>query len=278
MIVVKLMGGLGNQMFQYAIGRSISLSCEVPLKVDLSFLLRKDLGPNFVYRNYELDLFGIEVDSNINSSDFVYISEPQHHKFFGALVERCKHLINSGSNVYLEGYWQTPKYFESIEDDIINQFKINSLIENQDSLELLRDIEGSNSVMVNIRRTDYLNSSFHIVLSRDYIERAMKEISGRISNPKFFVFSDDIDWCRKNLDFPGIVFVGEEHRGERFSNYFKLMNSCKHFIISNSTFAWWSAWLNRNPDKIVISPKKWFSPNDIDSADLIPKDWIILEN
>jgi hypothetical protein len=278
MITIKMMGGLGNQMFQYSIGRSLSLSSGVPLNLDLSFLLRKDLGPNFVYRNYHLDLFGIEVDNSIKQLDYVYINEPKHHKFFGDIFDRCKYLLDTEYNVYLEGYWQTPKYFLNIEDDIRNQFKIEYKIDDLVSSELLSEIKESNSVMINVRRTDYLDSSFHIVLDKSYIERAMMEIKNRVENPKFFVFSDDIDWCIKNLNFPGIIFVGKEHQGENFFTYFKLMSSCKHFIISNSTFAWWSAWLGKNPDKIIISPKKWFSPDDIDSSDLIPNDWIVLKN
>lgn len=282
MIAVKLMGGLGNQMFQYSIGRSISLSCGVPLKLDRSFLERKDLGESFTYRNYELDLFKIDPDLVLsNNKSWTFLSEPHHHLFSENIIRECSERIRNGQNVYLEGYWQTPKYFEKIEDIIRKDFTFKNRVEDsreQKIQEMVRMIKESNSVMINVRRTDYLNNPFHIVLDELYVKKAIEMIEERVDDPRYFVFSDDIEWCRNNLQQRDFIFVDKSYAGDRYSYYIQLMSLCKSFVIANSTFSWWSAWLNSEENKIVISPKKWFSPPDIDSTDLIPKNWTLIRN
>lgn len=282
MIAVKLMGGLGNQMFQYSIGRSISLSCRVPLKIDKSFLERRDLGQNFTYRNYELDIFKMDFDFGLtNNKPWSFLTEPQHHLFSENILRECSERIRNGQNVYLEGYWQTPKYFENVKEVIRSDFSFRDRVNDASDPKIqamVSMIKESNSVMINVRRTDYLNNPFHIVLGEPYVKKAIDMIEERVDDPRYFVFSDDIDWCRENLHDRDFIFVDKSYAGDRYSYYLQLMSLCKSFVITNSTFSWWSAWLNPEENKIVISPKKWFSPPEINSADLIPKNWMVIEN
>jgi len=277
MLVVKLMGGLGNQMFQYAFTKNLAEKNNIQFKIDLSFLKRRDLGSNFVYRDFDLDIFNLEVSSEINPIDLenqIKIIE----NFFHYNSEIEQQIFNSKlKNFYLEGYWQSPKYFQNITEDLKKDFTFKNPIENinDDKIKvLLDDILSSNSVMVNIRRTDYLNTNFHGIMDINYFDSAKKIIESKIENPKYFIFSDDIDWCIDNIKFENQVIVNHNYKGYKFGTYLQLMKNCKNFIIPNSTFAWWSAWLCDNQNKNVVCPKKWFNDSKINTDDLIPSDWI----
>jgi hypothetical protein len=276
-IIVKLMGGLGNQMFQYAMGRRISLEQGVPLKLDLSFLQRRDMGSDFVYRCYDLDMFVMAPDLDpIAQSGTVTVSQPHFH-YSPEVIAAAENLLKSGRNIVLEGHWQTQKYFGSYGDEIRGDFEFRNKVEvgcDSDTLQLLGLIKSTDSVMVNIRRTDYLNTNFHGVMGVEYVTEATKIIRTKIEDPSYFVFSDDIEWCKKHIRLPRMHFVDHKHAGSKFEYYLQLMKWCKHFIIPNSTFAWWSAWLNRSSEKIVIAPKNWFSDLRIDTTDLVPSNWI----
>lgn len=279
MIIVKLCGGMGNQMFQYAFGRYLSIKYNTALKLDLSFLKRRDMGPNFMYRNYDLDLFNVQEDFNITQSDInnsLKANEPWGaFEYQEILIKEIGKVISS-KNVIIEGYWQTEKYFKDVEEQIRKDFTFRNLIENSDDRTklMLEDIKKSNSIMVNIRRTDYLNTNFHGVMGTEYIDKASKIIESKIENPKYFVFSDDIKWCEDNIKLNNMVIVDHSYKGDRFSYYLQLMKNCKHFIIPNSSFAWWSAWLNEDKDKIVIAPEKWIAEENMKVRDLIPENWI----
>jgi hypothetical protein len=261
MISVTLMGGMGNQMFQYSLGRSLSIKNNLPMNLDLFFLNRRDFGPNFVYRNYDLDIFNIRPEFGSGGE---VVKEP-HFQYSEDI-----HNLVVDKHINIEGYWQTPKYFSNIESIIRNDFQFVNLVTESD---LLNSIRNSNSVMINVRRTDYLNTDFHGVMGNDYIMRAVDIIESKIENPTYFIFSDDVEWCKENIHLKNMTIVDHSYAGEKFNYYLQLMISCKHFIIPNSSFAWWSAWLNTNTDKIVISPKNWFNM-DIDTSDLIPDNWI----
>ena len=277
MIAVKLMGGLGNQMFQYALGRKISLEQNVPLKLDLSFLSRRDMEPNFVYRDYDLDIFVMEPDLGlVASTQPLTINQPYFH-YAPEVVTVAKNMLQSGKNVLLEGYWQTPKYFEPYDHQIRSDFEFRNKIQAANEshiLELLGSIESTNSVMVNIRRTDYLNTHFHGIMGMEYIKQASQVISKKVQNLRYFVFSDDVEWCKDNIHLPNSAFVDHTYAGKKFEYYMQLMKACKYFIIPNSTFAWWTAWLNTSPEKTVVAPKRWFKDTSLNTADLIPKNWI----
>jgi len=195
MIIVKLIGGMGNQMFQYAFARSISLKTNTEFKIDLSFLKRKDLGENFTYRDFDLDIFNISenIIKEIQTDNLQSVSE----KMFSYSQETVNTIEqNIGNDLYLDGYWQSYKYFEEFEDYIKKDFTFKNLVENNKDTNvknMFKDIIKSNSVMVNIRRSDYLNNNFHGVMGSDYINESSKIIESKIDNPKYFVFSDDIE-------------------------------------------------------------------------------------
>jgi len=274
MIIVKLMGGMGNQMFQYSFGKFLSYKYNLPLKIDLSFLKNRNMGPNFVYRDYDLDLFNISEDFDIRPTKSVYlISEPKFD-FSDRIIEQLEKL---DGHFYINGYWQSYKYFEPIIDQIVESFELKKPIMMSGDIriiEMLNQIKNNNSVLINIRRTDYLNTDFHGVLSNDYVMKGIDIIKNKVDNPHYFIFSDDIQWCRDNIKIENMTIVDHSYKGDRFGWYLELMKSCKHFIIPNSTFAWWSAFLNQSNDKIVIAPKKWFNDPTIITDDLIPKNWI----
>ena len=256
-VVVKLQGGLGNQMFQYAFGKNISKLTNRKLFLDVSFLKRRDLGPDFVYRNYDLDIFELE---NINVVDgfdgeFDLITE----NFDPNLKEEdIVEIINNikqnfSDTIYLDGYWSSPKFFGSIDFVFKNKFL-------DKSTDLLLDIQNTNSVMLNIRRTDFLLGDFHGTLGKDYLQKGIDNLSSKFDDLKFYIFSDDIEWCQNNLsDISNSIIVTHEHKGNKFYNYLLLMSECKHFIIPNSTFAWWAAYLSKNQTKKVLYPEIWLN-------------------
>lgn len=276
MIVVKLMGGMGNQMFQYALGRNLSLKYNLPLKMDLSFLNNRNMGPNFVYRNYDLDLFNVQEKFDLSDVGQIFTINEQHFHYSENLLNSISSLLHNRMNVLFDGYWQTPLYFKDFESQIREDFKFKDSIQNSEDRikDMFSKIDSTNSVMINVRRTDYLNTDFHGVMGTDYINRAKSIIDSKVDNPHYFIFSDDIDWCKDNIKIENMTIVDHSYKGDRFGYYLQLMSSCKHFIIPNSSFAWWSAWLSNSENKIVITPKNWFTDSSINTNDLIPPNWI----
>lgn len=274
MIITRLAGGLGNQMFQYAFARSLSIKYNTNLKIDLSFLKNRNMGPNFTYRNYELDIFNVVEDFNSTFENCIRFDEP-HLNYSKEIVDNINRQIDK--DIMIDGYWQSVKYFEESKSVIKSDFTFKSLVDDSsvDKIKLmLDDIRSTNSVMLNIRRTDFLNNDFHGVMGLDYINKSTELLESKIDNPKYFIFSDDIEWCEENIKLNNMVIVDHSYKGDRFSYYLQLMKECKNFIIPNSSFAWWSAWLSDSPNKIVIAPKKWFTNESINTSDLIPSDWI----
>lgn len=285
------MGGLGNQMFQYALGKHLAVKNNVELKLDLTFLLDRTLTPNFTFRNYELDIFNINapfaIAHEIANFTSPYYKNRLKRKIFGyqSVNEHQfnfdKVIFNASRNTYLVGYWQSEKYFKPIEATIRKDFFFNPPLDNDTDL-LLKQMEDKNAVCINVRRGDYVSNpdtnKFLGVQGLDYFSEAIAILVKKISNPHFYIFSDDIDWCKENfkeLEYPNTI-VEHDYAGKRFENYLYLMSKCKHFIIPNSTFAWWAAWLCSNPNKIVIAPEKWFADTEMNkqTIDLIPERWI----
>jgi hypothetical protein len=291
MIIVKLQGGLGNQMFQYALGRNLSLRHNTELKLDLTFLLDRTPKENFVYRAYEMGEFNIQAaiatESELkkyrwkDSNNRVYrkLNYFVRYPFHRYVKERHFHfdeqVLQAPRNVYLSGYWQSHKYFQDIENVISSDFAFNDrlILKNR---SLAEQAASSNYICLNVRRGDFVTnpsfSSIHGVCENAYFYDALFFMKERLQNPEILVFSDDIEWCRKNLRFdcPAVFmdFDGSSH------GYLYLMSLCKHFIIPNSTFGWWAAWLCTYAHKIVIAPKKWFNDPNIDTSDVTPSSWL----
>ena len=281
-------------MFQYAIGKALAIELDTTFKLDLEFLLDRSPRQNFVYRDYDLDIFNLTAEYATKGEirPFFYVPKNRIYGLFTGLKrlitpftvyrEQYFHfdpkVFTLTGNIYLDGYWQTSKYFEKISQQIKNDFSFRVPIESvSDSLK--ESIWDSNSVCINVRRADFLTNSFHGICDMRYFEPAIRMVSSRIEDPHFFVFSDDPEWCLNNFKLPfKFTFVGHEHAGKKFATYLQLMSMCRHFIIPNSSFAWWAVWLNQNTAKIVVAPNIWFTDPQWNSCDLIPDNWARIEN
>lgn len=290
MIIVKLMGGLGNQMFQYAAGRRLAYLHQTELKLDLSSFSNN--APNDTVRRYELGAFDIQARFG-SAGDIPLLRIAALFRNYGPSLTRWipllrhRHIIEKNyhfdqavlslrDNVYLEGYWQSERYFADIADIIRKDFTFRTSPDtiNRQAAERLSKFE---SVSVHIRRGDYISnavtSSYHGVCNQEYYRAAVRAVIARAGSVHFFLFSDDSAWVRKNMSWIPSMTVIDHNGPEKASEDMRLMSLCKHHIIANSSFSWWAAWLGSHPGKIVIAPKQWFKNPNIDTNDLIPHTW-----
>lgn len=284
MIVVRLMGGLGNQMFQYAIARSLADRYQTDLKLDIFdyqfHKLRRYEIDNYCVRasiatQKDLDCFGVKVN-RFTLRHRIFKQLP--NLFSGKVFCEKSLAFNSGifdiePPAYLDGYWQSEEYFIANADAIRRDFSLVDPLDESNQI-MLDKIKKSKSVSLHIRRGDYVNNDAHGVCSADYYRKAVRYVAERINYPHLFVFSDDLEWVRDNLVFPvetTFVSINDNTRGI-FD--MMLMQNCEHHIIANSSFSWWGAWLNPSPQKIVVSPVKWFRDTRLDDKDIIPTGWI----
>jgi hypothetical protein len=292
MIVVKLMGGLGNQMFQYAAGRCLAHLHRTELKLDLSYL-NKDPQNKYTRRDYKLDVFHIKAES-ANENDIKPFLPLDRGKIFNTLMRKLpilysrvvanesghkfmKEFYSFPKHVYLNGFWQSEHYFEPAREIIREEFRIKEAL-NEENSELCNTIQNSNSVSLHIRRGDYVtnkeSNSYHGVCSLEYYEAAINYLKKDLSDLHIFVFSDDMEWAKANLKTNvKIDFVQQNNPGHIDMH---LMAMCKHNIIANSSFSWWAAWLNTNPSKTVIAPIQWFADIHNITPDIYPKNWVKL--
>ncbi len=181
--------------------------------------------------------------------------------------------------VYLDGYWQSERYFKEIEPTIRDEFRAKEPLAGKNK-ELGDLVLSVNAASLHVRRADYVTNPlanlWNGTCDVDYYVRAISTIASTVENPHFFVFSDDIEWARQNIPLDhNAVYVDHNNAATNYEDL-RLMSLCKHNIIANSTFSWWGAWLNRNPDKVVIAPQKWFQTPKMDTRDLVPDTWITL--
>jgi hypothetical protein len=294
MITTRLSGGMGNQMFQYAAGRALSEKHNVPLKLDTTFLdhrikMPKLLRPSFSFRSFDLDVFNI-VAEMAKPEEITFWNRPilwgrlmlaidavlRKLALFSGWEKRFsfnKEFLSFGPNSYLQGFWQSEKYFLDIADTIRQDFALREALPEL-SRNLADEIKSKNSLCIHFRRM-HGGGSFHSKYDMDYYNRSLAYIKQKGTPDKIYVFSDDVDWCRANIKFDlPTFFVSREYAGKKGERDMYLMSKCKYFIIPNSTFSWWGAWLSARSGKIVIAPKDWFADASIDTSDLIPKDWI----
>jgi hypothetical protein len=291
MIVTKLTGGLGNQFFQYAAGLSVAIANNTTLKLDIS-------SYQISSHRYRLDNFNITAEV-LPVKTHSELSLHIRRSLVGRIVRRLGRELESKLNIgkmqlykdpgrfdpnvlslpdgtCLEGYWQSEKYFAHIADIVRREFtpKPQPSPANKDMAEQIVDCE---SVSLHIRRGDYVSNPeynrVHGTCDISYYKTAVTMLAKEVKNPCFFVFSDDIDWARRNLqlDFP-TTFVDINGPDSDFEDL-RLMTYCKHHIIANSTFSWWGAWLCDYPSKIVFAPNKWFRAADKDASDIVPEGW-----
>lgn len=283
MVIIKLKGGLGNQMFQYAAARQLSVLHNVELKIDLSFL-EKD-PTDYTKRHFELDIFKIkasianlEETTRLKNKNIKNIITGKYVKELKLTPFRIRPY--SKNDCYVSGFWQSPTYFSNIKKLLKKEFELKEAVYDSYNSNIISKISESNSVSVHFRRGDYVTNNrtnlSHGVCSMEYYQKAVNYIAKRISNPTLFIFSDDISWVKDNFStiYP-TVFVEQENYSTHID--FHLMSMCKHNIIANSSYSWWAAWLNKNSNKIVVAPRMWYKNKwkQISIAkDFIPKQWI----
>lgn len=303
MIISRLSGGLGNQMFQYATGRALSVLHNTEIKLDVSWY--EDIRPGTTPRRYQLDIFNITAPL-AHKKDIKPFQKESHFEFIRNIkslflvfgighrkIYREKHyhfdpkLPKLVPPLYLEGYFQSPKYFENISKIIQKEFTLKKGL-NGEAKKIAEQIKNRECVSLHVRRADYVSNKstnqFHGTCTPEYYRKAIETLLEKFNTQdpanskklQFFIFSDDTDWVKQNIKIPGseanIHYVSDLG----FTDYeeLTLMSHCKHNVIANSSFSWWGAWLNPNPGKIVIAPKRWFANPKINTGDLMPADWI----
>jgi hypothetical protein len=297
LVVTRLIGGLGNQMFQYATGRALARRRGAALKLDVTGFAAVAAHTK---RRFELDSFSIDVclASDADLAQFDRASEPRSPRLDRALrllridrrhsswpIHREPHfqfdpaVPELRAPVYLDGYWQSEKYFFNIDGVLRKEFTAKAPLDGENAA-LAEAIDSVNAVSLHVRRGDYVDdpatNRFHGICSSDYYQRAIDYISTRAGAPHIFVFSDDRQWTRANLRFAvPTTFVGANPPDRGYCDM-QLMARCRHHIIANSSFSWWGAWLNPSREKIVVAPQQWFCATGKDTRDLIPQNWVRL--
>jgi len=264
MITTRLVGGLGNQLFHYAVGRYLAEKNNTRLLLDTSSFGKYKL------HDFSLDKFNIDAEIVNHPRGKIY-NEPHFHYYPFTKDQK--------DNTHLKGYWQTEKYFKDIQDIIWKEVTLKEEFDDYNN-RILYKISNSNEggVSIHIRRADYtkpINQKVHGLLPIEYYKKALETIYVMFKDPDFFIFSDDIAWCKSTLG----SLLGEKvtfvENGPDKNHYdLMLMSLCSCHIIANSSFSWWGAWLDKKPDKIVIAPEKWFNISPHNTKDLIPNDWI----
>lgn len=279
MIITKIIGGLGNQLFQYAAGRAIAHSKGLRLKLDLTGFDSYNLHHGYRLNEFSIDaevastkeIFSLKGPENILYSKLrklgafkpkTYYNEKQSSSFDEQVYQH--------RSIYLDGYWQNELYFRGIREILLNELVLQQTTSDVDSL-YLKQIESCNSVSIHVRRGDYLLHRGIGVLGIDRYKKAISMIKDRVDTPHFFIFSDDMHWCKDNFKFlDNCTFV--EHTQTEVSDL-KLMSACQHNIIANSSFSWWAAWLNVSPNRTIIAPAGW-RLDDPGSENIILSNWL----
>ena len=262
MITVKIKGGLGNQLFQYAFGRSLSADLNTELSFDLSYY-DNEISKYSKHSIYALNLFNIKENIDIiNFSNEMDNATSKHICYNDASFNELTSFpsLNNFDKLqlpaYYDGFWQSEKYFKHNENIIRNELELKIPI-NGENKAIAEDILDHNSVALHVRRGDYQDLPHFGMCDTDYYNKSIIFIEKQVKNPKFYIFSDDHQWVKKNIHIPHSTHVTHNDFDKGYEDL-RLMSLCQHFIIANSTFSWWGAWLSKNDDKIVTIPKPWF--------------------
>lgn len=288
MKIVNILGGLGNQMFQYAF--AVALQQKFP---DERVLIDPSGFKGYPLHNgYELKrIFNAtipEATVKEQMSVFYPLRNYRMWQIGTRILPRRKtviresedmdydaNILRADKSAYYLGYWQTEKYFKDIREQIIDAFKFPELPSDSPNIEVIDKISSKNAVSLHVRRGDYVKiGNTQGICTLDYYKKALKLMTEKTAPTIFVVFSDDIKWCRDNIqDLLGgvpAIYV-DWNKGEDSFRDIQFMSMCKHNIIANSSFSWWGAWLNQNPKKVVIAPSRWM--NGPGWSDIIPENW-----
>jgi hypothetical protein len=292
MIIVRLNGGLGNQMFQFAAGYSLSAQLSVECKVDITSFDRR-------FRDYELNCFAgapkiaeskeLPFGTTLRRLGIPELLANTLDRAMGgmSIFEQPKaqafifepRFLSLGDNTRLIGYFQSEKYFSRNAASIRNLYTLANPPDRSNK-QILDQIAGTTAVSVHVRRGDYISNPhtnrFHGTCSLDYYDTAFRMLMKRVGNVGFFVFSDDMAWVRENIKPPASTVYVDYNKEHAPCEDMRLMSACKHHIIANSSFSWWAAWLNPAADKIVIAPKRWLNNTTMPLDDLFPEGWVLI--
>lgn len=293
MLIVKLQGGLGNQMFQYAFARILAKKNGTTLKIDKSFFDLTEKIQGHTPRDFELDIFN-ESFLQASPSDILLfhklstinkIKRELGLNFPKVYLEPSlsfhQKCLSIKTPVYLKGYFQSYKYLLGQENFIKKLFSFPIDTFDPVNKKILDDIKSTTTISIHVRRGDYVDDKqtqqFHGNCGLDYYLDAIALLAYRNKDFTLVFFSDDSDWIKKQLkDLPYPKIVVDHNIGEDSWKDMALMSLCSHNVIANSSFSWWAAWLNKNLEKTVIAPKNWFASPEINTNDLIPSQWIRL--
>lgn len=277
MIIVNVNSQLGNQMFQYAIYRKLQLQGK-DVKADLHYYLTHP-------EHFQLPVFGIELQAatekecQIERDEYRTYINRLRRKIFGKRQNIVSEITSASYDFnpqifqlergYIDGYWQSEKYFEGFEQEIRDSFQFPNV--NQQNKDFAERLQQQESVSIHVRRGDYIGG--FPVIDMDFYRPAMQYFIDKYDDVKFYVFSNDLEWCKCHFRGDNIVFV-DWNNGENSPYDMYLMTQCRHNIIANSSFSWWGAWLNAYPQKEVIAPKLWFY--HAETPDIYCPDWIVI--
>lgn len=290
------MGGHSNQLFQYATGRRLAHKHKTELVLDHSWF--DDIPDTDTHREYELGDYPVAA-RRATKSDIGKVMDPsapvsllskaarrirldKSIRVFGeAHGGFNRQVLSLPDNTMLIGWWQSERYFKDIRNILVKELEPKYPI-NKQNQKYLTQIKSTTSVSLHVRRGDYVDNKhankFHGLASVDYYRKAVAHVAnqlGKDAKLHVFVFSNDVDWCRKNLSFKyPVTFVTGNTNG---ADDMRLMKHCKHNILANSSFSWWGAWLNENPSKIIIAPRVWFQDKTANAqTDIVPEAWVRL--
>jgi len=287
---IHVVGGLGNQMFQYALGRK--------LEIERNAYVRYDLAQFKVQGERELNILKFRTrlpEQSALDKTLFRLSLGRSLRFCRPLVRmlgpsvQCRYYEDKREGVdrqvlklegrwYLHGWWQSHEFLENIRETLMQEFQLAEPLSGVD-LEFQKRLDDVNAVCVHVRRGDLITHPIYSktikVQTPDYFQACMRQIADHVGDPHFFVFSDDPDWCKEHVRIDAPITYMDHNDGRRDFVDLVLMSHCRHFITANSTFSWWGAWLSRNAEKIVIVPSVWGTDGSGPLPGLIPPGWFI---
>jgi hypothetical protein len=293
MILIKLQGGLGNQMFQYAFGSIIAKKNRTKLVIEDSIYKNDSKKEGYTPRKFELSIFDNQYEFAKESDISLFNNLSLSHRIKKKIglnfpkistevnFEFSSEIIELRSPAFVIGYFQSYKYFKGFEKYIKELFIFSVHKLSKENTNLITLLEKENTIAVHIRRGDYVSdvvtNQFHGSCSLEYYMKAISFVTSKVKESSFVFFSDDVEWVKEKFgDLPFNKMFIDNNKGEDSWIDMYLMSICCHNIIANSSFSWWAAWLNNNQNKIVIAPKNWFQAQEIDIKSLIPEKWITI--
>ena len=295
-IIIRIQGGTGNQLFQYAFARGVASKLGVTFLIDRTVMDNTKYDPHKIHRKYSLDKFNTKIEF---APDKGFVAVRKHYKLFDTFYKYLRmkrfflpfyfpertfafdeEVFERKDGTYFDGDWQTEKYFKHIEDEIRSEITEATPLSYKNQ-GILDGIKKANAVSLHVRRGDYTTDPlaivYHGTCDMSYYKRAMEHIEKHVENPHYFIFSDDYNWSVENFAFLGENYTCVQGTEGKDHEDMILMSNCKHHIISNSSFGWWAAWLNPNKEKIVVAPTVWFrNAPKANTTDIIPDRWVKL--